>query len=82
MQLDPQEIEAIAEKLAPKVASLIAQRLEERPELAMSIPEAAAIARVEQHVIRAAIQEGRLPHLRIGKSIRIPRSALFGLRGD
>jgi len=79
MHLDGSEIRAIADALAPRVADLIAQRLDERPELAMSISEAAALIAVEQHVIRAAIADGRLPFLKLGRSIRIKRADLFAL---
>ena len=82
MRWDSDEIDALAETLAPKLVDLIVRRLEERPEWAMSIPEAAAWARVEPHVIRRAIADGRLPCLRIGRSVRIRRADLFRVRGN
>jgi len=42
MRLDSTEITAIATELAPLVADILEQRLSARPELAMSISEAAA----------------------------------------
>ena len=80
MRFDPDELDAIAESLAPRVADLLAERLETQPEWAMSISEAAAWARVEPHVIRDAIDAGRLPALRVGRQVRIRRSDLFGIR--
>lgn len=67
MKLDPQEIQAIAAELAPAVADILEHRLSERPEWARSIPEAAAFAQIEEHVVRDAIAEGRLPHIKIGR---------------
>jgi len=80
MRLDPDEIEQLAETLAPRVADLLERRLSERPELAFSVPEAAAWCRVETHTIRKAITDGRLACLKIGRSIRIRRSDLFAIR--
>ena len=77
MRLDPEEIEAIAEALAPKVADILERRLSELPDLAMSIPEAAAYVRVEEYSIRNAIRDGRLPHFKCGHQVRIKRSDLF-----
>ncbi|MHC4406406.1 MAG: helix-turn-helix domain-containing protein [Planctomycetota bacterium] len=83
MRLDPPEIQAIAQALAPLVADELERRLSERPEWARSIPEAAAYAKVEPHVIRDAIADGRLPSIHVGRQIRIRRTDLFGLRnGD
>ena len=79
MHLDPAEIEAIAESLAPKVADILERRFSEQPEWAMSIPEAAAWAKVEPHVIRDALAAGRLPCVKVGRQIRIRRSDLFGV---
>lgn len=82
MRLDPSEIEALADALAPKVAHIIERRLSEQPQLALSVPEAAAYIRVEQHAIRNAIAAGRLPVCKIGHQVRIRRSDLFTLRGE
>ena len=76
MRLEPHEIAALAEALAPLVADELERRLAERPEWAKSIPEAAAYAEVELHQVRDAIADGRLPVLRIGRSVRIRRSDL------
>ncbi len=82
MRLEPEEITALADALAPRVADILERaRLAELPELAMSVPQAAAIARLEEHVIRDAIADGRLPAIRIGRSLRIRRSDLFRLKG-
>ena len=77
MKLETEEIRELASALAPEVARLVAAKLEERPEWAFSIGEAASWAQVEEHVIRRAIREGRLRCVRIGRSIRIPRAELF-----
>ena len=58
MGLEPAEITALAEALAPRLAELLARRFEERPEWAFTIPEAASWARVEPYAIRAAIPLG------------------------
>ena len=80
MQFDPDEIDAIAEALAPRVAGLLAERLEQQPEWAFSVSQAAAWAQVEPHVIRDAISDGRLPAVRLGRQVRIRRSDLFAVR--
>lgn len=82
MRLDAEEIAAFAAALAPAVADIIERRLSERPELSMSIPEAAAYVRVEPHTIRNAIAAGRLPVCRIGNQVRIKRCDLFSIRGE
>ena len=76
MRFEPYELEALAEALAPRVAEMLERRLSERPELAMSIPEAAAWARLPEYVIRDAVRDGRLPCIRVGRQIRIRRSDL------
>lgn len=81
MRFDPSEIQAIADALAPAVAEIIATRLEDRPELACSIREAAAIVNVPEHVIRDACEDGRLPCFRAGRSVRIKRADLFRAKG-
>jgi excisionase family DNA binding protein len=80
MRLDPSEIEAFADSLANRVADILEQRLSERPELACSIQEAAAIVNVPEHVVRDACEDGRLPCFRAGRSVRIRRSDLFAIR--
>ena len=82
MKLEPEEIEALAEALAPMIADLLAERLEQRPEWSFSVAEAAAWAKVPEYVVRDAVADGRLPSLRIGRSIRIRRLDLFRVRGD
>lgn len=82
MKLDPSEIQAIAAELAPLVADVLERRFAERPEWAFSVSEAAAWCQVEGHVIRDAIADGRLPHIKIGRSIRIRRSDLFAVKED
>ncbi|MFH1921738.1 MAG: helix-turn-helix domain-containing protein [Planctomycetota bacterium] len=80
MKLDPDEIAAIAEALAPKVADILERRFSEQPQWALSVAEAASWAEVEPHVIRDAISDGRLPAVRIGRQVRIRRSDLFAVR--
>ena len=79
MKLDTEEITAIAEALAPRVADILERRLSEQPEWARSIPEAAAWLDVEPHVIRDAINDGRLPAARVGRQWRIRRRDLLGI---
>lgn len=81
-ELEPAEITAIVDALAPRLAEILEHRLSERPELAMSIPEAAAYVRVDEATIRSAIKAGRLPVCRIGHQVRIKRSDLFRVRGS
>lgn len=81
MRLDRDEIDAIADALASRVADIISRRLSELPELAMSVPEAAEFARVDEATVRSAIKAGRLPCCRIGHQVRIRRADLFTLRG-
>ena len=80
MRLEPQEITDLANALAPLVADIILRQLNDLPELAKSIPEAAAFCQVEEYQIRDAIAAGRLPHIKIGRSVRIRRSDLFAVR--
>lgn len=80
MILTDSEIAAIAQALAPVVADILEERFSRQPEWAFSIPEAAAYAQVEEHVIRDAIADGRLACIKIGRSIRIRRSDLFAVR--
>ncbi len=81
MQLDPSEIQAIADALAPRVADILERRLSELPELALSIPEAAAYVKIPEHTLRNAIRDGRLPAAKIGHQVRIRRCDLFNLQG-
>ena len=82
MHLDPAEITAIADALVPRLVDQLERRFEQRPEWAMSISEAAAWCQVEPHVLRDAISDGRLPCIKIGRSIRIRRSDLFAIHGE
>jgi len=82
MKLDPSEIAEIAEALAPRVADILERRLSDRPEWAMSVSEAAVWANVPESVVRDAIRTGRLPCVKIGRSIRIRRRDLFHVRKD
>ena len=80
MKLEPDELEALAASLAPLVAAKLAERLEESPQWAMSVPEAAAWAKLEEHCIRGDIDSRRLPCVRVGRQVRIRRSDLFSIR--
>jgi excisionase family DNA binding protein len=82
MKLEPQEIQALAQALAPLVADLLDARLSERPELAYSIGEAAAWAQLPEHVVRDAIADGRLPVVHVGRQIRIRRCDLLRVESD
>ena len=80
MQFDAQDIDALADALAPRIAETVVATLIERPEWAMSVQEAATWVSVPEHVIRDALKSGTLPCIRIGRSVRIRRSDLFALR--
>ncbi|NLS97990.1 MAG: helix-turn-helix domain-containing protein [Planctomycetaceae bacterium] len=82
MRLDPEEIEAIAEALAPRVADILERRLSDLPQWAMSIPEVAAWARVEEYIVREAVRNGSLPCIKLGRSVRIKRSDIFRLMNE
>lgn len=82
MRLDREEIQAIAEALAPLTADILKREVCEWPEMAKSIPEAAAYAKVEESTIRNAIRDGRLPHFKCGHQVRIKLSDLFTVRGE
>lgn len=43
----------------------------------LKVPEAARIARCGERAIRKAIAEGKIPHLRWGRNIVIPRLAFL-----
>jgi len=81
MRLDPDEIRAIADALAPAVADLIERRLAERPEWAFSVAEAAAWADVSEDAIRHALKSGKLRRVKVGHNLRIPRADLLRLQG-
>jgi excisionase family DNA binding protein len=42
-----------------------------------NVPEAAQTAGCGERAIRKGIDEGRIPHIRFGRNIRIPRSAFL-----
>jgi len=79
MKFEPDEINAIAESLAPRVADILEARLSESTTWAMSIPEAAAWARLPEDAVRHAIRTGRLPAVQVGRNVRIRRCDLFGI---
>ena len=82
MRLDPQEIQAIAQALAPAVADILESRLSERPEWAFSVSEAAAYADVSEDSIRHGVKVGKIRSIKIGNNLRIRRSDLFAVRTD
>jgi excisionase family DNA binding protein len=47
--------------------------------LVLTVEEAAALLRVSRGLAFAAVRAGTIPHLRIGRRILIPRSALYDL---
>jgi excisionase family DNA binding protein len=51
----------------------------ESPEEFMTVAEAASVLRISERTVSRHLSEGRIPHIRAGKQIRIPRAAL--LRG-
>ena len=82
MRLDPDEISAIAQSLAPLVADILERRLGKTPQWAMSISAAAAWANVPEDAIRHAIRAGKLPAIKIGNQIRIRRADLFVVKRE
>ena len=80
MRFEPEEIEALVEALAPRVADFLEARLCQSPAWAMSVAAAAAWANVPEEAIRHAIKSGELPAVRIGRNVRIRRSDLFAVR--
>ena len=55
-------------------------QLDQLPEL-LRVPEAAAWADVSRGCIYEAIHRGQLPSIRLGRLVRIPRSALAEMVG-
>lgn len=49
----------------------------ESSECFLSVAETAALLRVGVGAIYGAVREGTIPHLKIGRKIRIPRHALL-----
>ena len=49
--------------------------------LVLTVDEAAVLLRVSRGLAFAAVRTGTIPHLRIGRRILIPRSALYELIG-
>jgi excisionase family DNA binding protein len=47
--------------------------------LVLTVEEAAVLLRVSRGLAFAAVRAGTIPHLRIGRRILIPRSALYDL---
>ena len=82
MRLEPEEIEALADALAPRVAAILEARLSESPAWAMSVAEAAAWARVPEDSVRHAIKTGALPVIHIGRNVRIRRCDLFKVHAN
>jgi excisionase family DNA binding protein len=44
-----------------------------RAPLLLSVPEAAAILRVSRNLLYAEVASGRIPSVRIGRTVRVPR---------
>lgn len=80
MNLDPQEIRAIATELAPAVADLLEERFSRQPAWAFSVSEAAAFADVPEDSIRHGVKVGKIRSLKIGNNLRILRADLFAVR--
>jgi excisionase family DNA binding protein len=67
LELGPQDVEAIAAALAPRVAALLKAELQDAPAReprALTVEEAAERANVSVGVIRRAYGSGRLPYHR------------------
>lgn len=67
LELGPQDVEAIAAALAPRVAALLKAELQQAPAReprALTVEEAAERANVSVGVIRRAYGSGRLPYHR------------------
>lgn len=43
----------------------------------LTVPEAAKLLRVGRDTAYWLVSEGRIPHVRVGKQIRVPRAALL-----
>ena len=52
------------------------KRLTPTQRLALSMVAAAMLLDVSERTVRRMVADGRLPHVRIGTSVRIPRVAL------
>lgn len=42
----------------------------------LTVPEMAAVLRISKDTAYSLISEGRVPHIRIGRAIRVPRESL------
>jgi excisionase family DNA binding protein len=47
----------------------------------LTVEEAATVLRISRGSAYEAVRTGELPHVRIGRSIRVPRAALLALIG-
>lgn len=50
--------------------------------LVLTVEEAAAALRISRGAAYEAVRTNELPHVRIGRSIRIPRAGLLALLGE
>jgi excisionase family DNA binding protein len=48
---------------------------QDEPTATYKVPEAARLARVGSNAIRKGIAEGKIPHIRFGRNILIPKAA-------
>ncbi len=49
--------------------------------LVLTVDEAAALLRISRGLAFAAVRDGTIPHLRVGRRILVPRTALLHLIG-
>jgi excisionase family DNA binding protein len=52
------------------------------PPLVLTVEEAADVLRISRGSAYEAIRANEIPHIRIGRTIRVPRAALLGLLSD
>jgi excisionase family DNA binding protein len=50
--------------------------------LVLTVEEAAEVMRISRGSAYEAVRTGDLPHVRIGRTIRVPRKALLALLGE
>lgn len=69
--LGPDDLDALAERLAPRLRAMMGDAEPERVSRPLSPHEAAERARTHPETIRRAVRSGALPASRAGRSIRV-----------
>jgi excisionase family DNA binding protein len=65
------------EKRKDQMKKRRATRFSDHDAVTYKVPEAARVARVGEMAIRRGISEGRIPHIKFGRNILIPKSAFI-----